>query len=187
MSNLDTLFDDILAGKNISNDVIASKEYQSNLTNRIKVSNKLNKELTKQNTSKKEPSNWKEQIEVFRKVFKFRYENDYKKRLNELETKINELTYKKEFILSKLPKTAASKAIFAIDQELRPLQIQYTKLMRKVKELLADLDYYKGRDAGFITPENIDEYWDNPDLATKELATGNYEYLPSAVEFLKSK
>ena len=187
MSNLDNLFDDILAGKNVSNDVIASKEYQTNLNNRIKVSNKVNKEISKQNKTTKEPSNWKEQIETFRKVFRFRYENDYSKRLNELETKINELTHKKEVIQSKLPGSLAKKATFEIDQELQLLQLKYNKLIEKLHELFGDLDYYKGRDAGFITPENAEEYWSNPDLAAKELATGKYEYLPSAVEFLKSK
>lgn len=116
------------------------------------------------------PTQWRKLISVI--------ENDivskYSKAKDTLEYKTNFLTNK-----LKAAEEIDSPEVQSLSAQLRELKQKYLKLKTEEEEDTAEVDFMKGRAAGFINTDNYFDFNDNPSAATKVLATGKYEYKPT--------
>jgi hypothetical protein len=67
------------------------------------------------------------------------------------------------------------------NNKLTELNAKRQDLVDWAKNMIADINYDKGRASGFITDNNIAFYSEHPEAVQAELATGKYEYKPTTI------
>lgn len=89
--------------------------------------------------------------------------------------------YKKDNILNKFRKVKGTNTPEerSLADQLRDLKLDYLELKQQSADDTTEVDFLKGRAAGFINKDNYFDYNDNPAAVKAELATGNYEYTPT--------